>query len=369
MNRLPAPRFPTVRSLLVPIIIGLFAWAPGCRANVATVPVTVLEVPAGDIKQRLTFSGEVKPIEESIVTPDIQGIVQRVRVENGQAVKSGGVLVDLEPERYAFAVHQAEAGLIQARQKVRETQKDYERVKILLAKKVINDKAYEVAETSFVMAQSSVKLAESALALAKLNLDRTAVRARLNGFFVNRNVFIGQAVSPGMSLGRVVDLGRVFVEARIPETEITEVRVGQPCLVAGQYPGQVAFVDLYADDARSFLVKLALDNPGQALKAKMFVKGEIVLAEHHGVAIIPAAAVVAESSGQDVVFIAVDGRARRIPVKIVARDGRECHAQGVEIGMKLIVAGQNQVADATPVQIMNVSGGMMAPVVATGSAR
>lgn len=333
MTRHPACRF------FLPLFgILVLASAAGAATN-----VRVATVKPGTIRETLAFTGETRPLVETFITADVAGRIEKILAENGDQIANGQTVITLEPERYRITLDQAEANLRMAEQKVKEASKDFERTRLLFEKKAINERVYETAETASINAANQQKQARSAFDLAKLNLDRCSLKAPIAGFFVNRQGFIGQGVMPGTILGKVVELKRLFVEARIPEHQIGLIKIGQECSFADRV-GKVAHIDLYADPARSFLVKILLDNDDLRFKANMFVKGSLVLNEFHEVPLVPLAALVTESE-KTFAFVADGARARRLPVEVVAREGDLVYARGLEAGQTIIVVGQHSLKD------------------------
>ena len=315
----------------------------------AAVSVVTQTVVNGDISELLSFTGEVKPLQEAVVSPDVSGMVDKVLVENGQTVKARQPLILIDKARALIALRQAELQVKRAEQMIKESRSDYQRNKILREKQVLNEKAFEISESQYVNAENSLKEASAGVELARLNLDRTTITAPFAGFFVNRQVFTGQWLTNGQPLGRVIDLHQVYVEARIPETLINRLRVGQECRIDGHVPGKVAFIDLYADSSRGFLVKLLVDNPDLRFKANMYVKGEIILEKFKNVPLLPITSLLNEA-GQYSVFILTGKTARKRPVEVLAREGDRCYLKGVETGETLITVGQNNLSDGMEVQ-------------------
>ncbi len=328
------------------ILLGMaFLLAAGPAA--AAVSVTVETIRTGRLREMLAFTGETKPLVETYATADLSGRIERILVENGDPVTAGQAVVTIESERYRIALDQASATLRMAQQRAKEAGRDFERTRVLFQQKAVNDKTYDAAETAMVNAVSQVEQARAAFDLAKLNLERCVIRAPISGFFVNRSGFIGQGVNPGTILGRIVELKRVFVEARIPEHQIGAIRVGQDCLIDGRL-GKVAHIDLYADAGRSFLVKIQVPNDDLRFKANMFVKGNLVVNEYPGVPLVPLAAIVTEGD-QSAVFVVENGRARRVPVEPVAREGDRVYARPLAPGQVVVTVGQHTLKDGDEV--------------------
>ncbi|HOY67111.1 MAG TPA: efflux RND transporter periplasmic adaptor subunit [Candidatus Ozemobacteraceae bacterium] len=318
----------------------------------ALAPVTVATslVKTGPIRESIAFSGQVKPFEEAWITTDVTGRVAKILVENGQPVKAGAPVVLLDADRLRIAVRMSEAGLGRAEAELKEKKKDFERRSILMEKKVLNEKAFDEAEAEAAKAGITVQSQKAALDLDRLNLERATIRAPIGGFFASRDVFLNQSVSPGMRLGKVIDIGRVYIDVKVPENQINRITIGQKASVNGSHTGSVAFIDPYGDESRSFLVRILVDNADLKLKPNMFVTGQIVLKELADVPLIPIDALTGPADAP-VIYIIRNNKAVRLPVTPIAREKDWCAAREVEPGETIVTVGAENLADGTPVTV------------------
>ncbi|MDD2715437.1 MAG: efflux RND transporter periplasmic adaptor subunit [Candidatus Wallbacteria bacterium] len=315
----------------------------------AVTQVVVSEVKNGNIKEVLSFSGEIKPYVEYIVAPDVSATVMAVNVEDGIAVTTGEVMIVMDRERFRIVLEQAEGTLKNAQQKSNEAENDYKRNKILFDEHVINQKSFESAQSALSAAQSGLTSAKAAHELAKLNLERTEIKSPISGFFAGRNVILGQTVSPGMVLGRVLDLKTVYAETKISENQIRLVQQGQACMVEDAYPAKVAYVDLYADTSRAFRVKLMMDNTA-GFKAGMYVKGEITVNNYQNVPLVPETALV-QLKGEYSIFCVNGGKAKQKSVVPVAKENGQVYAKGIDSGEQVVITGQGSLKDGDAVSL------------------
>jgi membrane fusion protein (multidrug efflux system) len=223
----------------------------------------------------------------ALITPRVAGtILELPAKENGQ-VQRGELLARLDPAAYELRLREAEAVVAQAHQVVAEqraqvqaadsdvqlaeaeldlNQRDHQRVEELFRKKVVSDDEVDRSRTHLRVARArlaaarqqavkaraalgipldapddeapSLRQALAARDAAALQLAYTELRAPLAGFVAARSAQIGQHVDPGQALMRVVPLQDVYVEANFKETQITDIRIGQPVsIVADAYPG------------------------------------------------------------------------------------------------------------------------------------
>ncbi|MBV8771246.1 MAG: HlyD family secretion protein [Deltaproteobacteria bacterium] len=226
----------------------------------------------------------------ALVSSRLPGTVAKLYIEENWGVKGGDLLLTLDPRDYEVRVMQAQAQLARARQSVdelyaqlqaasagvnlagsqlREAQLDYNRAKALRAQNVVSIQFYDQATTSLRVAVADealaqhqlqqaraalggdmvdharydrpiVQQAEAALEAAKLDLSYTQIRAPLSGIVTRKSVHVGNRIQPGEPLMAIVPINRLYVTANFKETQLTDVRVGQPAdIEADIYPGYV----------------------------------------------------------------------------------------------------------------------------------
>ena len=332
--------------------ISLILLVSSCVPAIAQVAVSVAPARIGSISLMIPFSGEVKPFAEAILTPDVAGRVQQVTAENGQKVTAGEGLVILEKDRRLLEVRKAEVSIKTAQQKLDEARKDFERKKVLFDKKVLSDKVFDEAETAYLTAQSSLKHAQAVLDLEKLNLERSSIRAPISGFFTNRQVEPGQGVSSGMTLGTIIQIDKVKVVARIPETRINQVKIGQKVFIQNDGTGHVLFINPYGDTSRAFAVEIEVANPEQLLKPRMFVKGDIQAELFEDVPLVPTSSVIAEE-GRQIVYVIEQEKVVRRVVEVIARHEGFCLVRPMMEGERVVTVGAAGLADGAAVAVTN----------------
>jgi membrane fusion protein (multidrug efflux system) len=205
-------------------------------------------------------------------------------------VKAGDLLLTLDPRDYQVRMAQAEAQLARAKQSVdelyaqlqaaeagvslagsqlRETQLDFNRAKALREQNVVSTQFYDQATTAMRVALADqalaehqlqqaraalggdmvdharydrpiVQQAEAVLEATKLDLSYTEVRSPITGIITRKSVHVGNRIQPGEPLMALVPVDRLYVTANFKETQLTDVRVGQPAdIQADIYPGFV----------------------------------------------------------------------------------------------------------------------------------
>jgi membrane fusion protein, multidrug efflux system len=307
------------------------------RILLAAVAVLVLAAVFPAVKYYRYFNSHVSTddayVDGSIglVSSRISGTVVKVFVEDNWRVKAGDTLLELDPSDYQVQVNGAQAQLERARQTVdqlyaqvqaahsglklaqsqlNQARIDYARAKQLKAQGVVSSEYYDQATTALRVALATeglanhqliqaeaalgtngedhshydrpvVQQADAALQAARLNLSYTVIKAPFDGIVTRKNVHVGHRVEFGQPLMALVPVHGLYITANYKETQLTEVRVGQPAEVeADIYPGYVyhAHVDSISIGTGSAFALLPPENAtGNWVKVVQRVPVKIVL--------------------------------------------------------------------------------------------
>ncbi|HYR00636.1 MAG TPA: efflux RND transporter periplasmic adaptor subunit [Casimicrobiaceae bacterium] len=378
------------RSLLA--LVALAAAAYVFRDPIFGAPVDVFEVVRGDIVQTVVASGRVMTPQRVSVGAVITERVARIPVEEGQTVRQGDVLIELDDrdERAAFA--QAQAAVAQAEAKLRQLREvglpaaeqalrqadanlrlaraQYERNVELRAKGFISDSALDdakrnldVAESQqnaarlqvrsnaptgsdYLMAQTALSQAQAALAAAVARLEQTIIRAPSAGVLIARNVEPGDVVQTGKELMVLAPSGETQIVVSIDEKNLAQLRIGQKALAsADAYPrerfaAELFYVNPGIDALRgSVEVKLRVAEPPDYLRQDMTVSVDIEVARRNGTLVAPADAVFDAAGPHPWVLVATDHHAVKTPVALGAKgEGNVEIVDGVVAGDRLVSA-------------------------------
>jgi RND family efflux transporter MFP subunit len=164
------------------------------------------------------------------IAPDISGMVADVQVRDNQRVKKGDLLVIIDPERYRFALSQAEANVRGREQELEQRKRELER-RTRLSSASITAEAREQAETAVVTSEAAYDQAIADLNTARLNLDRTEIRSPVNGFVTNLQVDAGDYATAARPLLAIVDSDSFYVVGYFEETKIRNLKEGDPATV------------------------------------------------------------------------------------------------------------------------------------------
>ena len=160
------------------------------------------------------------------VAPDVSGFVTEVLVRDNQQVQRGDVLFRIDRARYDIALKQAEAVLLGKRAMLDEANADLTRYSALTPGVVVSKQRMDQVVATQGSAQAAYDQAVADLGLAKLNLERSEVRASVNGVVTNMELRPGTYLTPGKGVMALLDTDTLHVQGYFEETKLPRIHVG-----------------------------------------------------------------------------------------------------------------------------------------------
>ena len=308
-------------------------------------PADVAVVEVRSLVRSIPFSGSLAPVVQAAVKSKVPGEVVRVLVREGEAVKEGQLLAQIDVADLQARVDAQVASLEEVKARLSIAEKNRANSQQLLRQKFISQNAYDTTESTFDASAASVRSQEAQLRIARKAVDDAAVRAPFAGIVATRTVHPGEKVGIDHQLFTLVDLGRMEIEAPAPAAEVPAVRAGQAASfrVDGfgdrDFEGRVERINPTAlPGSRAINLYISVANRDGMLRGGMFAKGQIVLDRTQAGAVIPAGAI-REESGQAYVFTIENGAIARRPVKVGSAQGADGMVEilaGLEQGMRVV---------------------------------
>lgn len=156
----------------------------------------------------------------------VGGYVTEVKVVEGQQVKKGDILVEIDGRDYENTLHQASSTLVSIEAKKKDVEKSFKRISELFAKGVVAQQQFDSSSAALSEVTANFDATAAQVAQAQLNLENTKIRAPSLGFIAKKSVEIGQLATPGVPLIGFVDAQERWVTANFKETEISRIRPG-----------------------------------------------------------------------------------------------------------------------------------------------
>ncbi len=157
----------------------------------------------------------------------VPGFIQSVNVIEGQKVKKGDVLVEVDHREYEAAVKSAESELLSLQARRRDAEKNYGRLRDLHNQNVVSSQQYDSSLAGYNEIKAKYDSADARLSQAKLNLENTFIKAPADGVIAKKSAEIGQLAAPGVPLVGFVSSESRWVTANFKETDISSIKVGQ----------------------------------------------------------------------------------------------------------------------------------------------
>ena len=327
----------------------------------AAAPVLTEVVSLGAVTDEYIALATARANEAIDVTPRISSVVSAIHFEEGQTVRMGQVLVELDSREIRADLDLAEANL-------RERRSRYGRLETLAASQV-------VSEVELEEIQAQLQVAEAQVNSARARLEDTVIRAPFSGTVGLRRISIGGLVQPNTVITTLDDIGVMKLEFSVPEEYLAVVREGLAIDASGaafpdrMFAGAVISVDSRIDPmTRSLAVVAELPNEDGALKPGMFL--QVLIERRREDVVLAAEAALVPRQGRQYVFVVDEGRALEREVKLGSRaPGRVEIVTGLEAGEEIVTQGVQRLRDGLPVRMANAPPAAGAPGAAASQPR
>lgn len=232
----------------------------------------------------VTATGELAAPVSSDLVGRQSGRVGRVLVDDGDRVKAGQALLELESDYFELAVAAAEAELARAAAGLADAERELERKKGLVEKGTIPQALYDRVLAAWEGAGAAHRLAETNLTMAKTQLDDAVLRSPINGVVATRRIEVGESLTPMTVPFVVIRTHPLELRFQLPERYLPQVRKGIAVRAFfDPYPGEtfqgeIQTVGAVIDPAsRSLQVEAVLDNRDGRLRPGLFARVELDL--------------------------------------------------------------------------------------------
>ena len=279
-----------------------------------TITAEVGTVARRDLVEPLIVRGAVvaMPNQDVKIAALVAGRVDSLSVAEGDWVRSGQVVAEIDPRPFADQKRQAAAAVAQATAAVENARLNLERTERLFTRGIAAGKEVEDARSQRAAADAALEQAAAALETADRQLSRTHVTSPIAGQVVKRLVSVGEQVdgTAAEPIVEVANLDHVEIAAAVPAEHLGRVRVGQLADVSSDayagrsFEGEIIAIAPAVDSAtNTALARIRLANPGRLLRIGMFVQAQIGVSERKGVLTVPPSAVSKGEAGAAVYVV------------------------------------------------------------------
>jgi len=342
--------------------------------EVAVVEVATRRLPVG-----YEYAAQTAGYREVEVRARVTGILLKRNYREGEAVKRGQSLFQIDPAPFQVALARADADLATAEAKQAQAARDAERMKAVIDIKAVSRKEYDDAVSASQIAAAEVKGARARVAEAKLNLDWTRVESPINGLSSRSLRSEGTLVSgPDVLLTSVTQTDPIYVIFGIPESELLRIRRDADAkrlelpadgrfdvtvaLADGSVygrPGKVDFTDVRVNPSTGTVeARAELPNPAGLLKPGQFVRARLAGAVRPAAITIPQRAVLEGPKGKFVYVVGAESKAEVRAVQVGEWAGESWVIDsGLAPGDRVIVDGVMRIGPGAPVRVASAGQG------------
>ena len=330
---------------------------PGAGAQARVVPVGVTAAERRDVPIWVEGLGNVTSLATVTVRARVSGQILSVAFQEGSRVKTGDLLVQLDPRPFRIALQQAEATFQRDLATLRNAELDLARFKELISQKLIAQQQYDLQRATVDSARATVALDQAAVNNARLNLQFSSVTSPIDGLAGVRQVDVGNLVTPTDANGIVVltQMDPIAVLFTLPQDDLPRVAAAYsrgPLTVEAWDrgglsklgTGKLTVIDNQVNPGTATIrLKAEFSNPEFRLWPSLFVKARMHLETREGVVVVPTPAIQRGPSGIFVYVVAPDSTVAVRNVQVDTAQGPlTVVAQGVQAGERVVVDGQNQ---------------------------
>jgi multidrug efflux system membrane fusion protein len=343
------------------------------------VPVQVATAERKDFAVWLPGIGTVAAFQQVIVHTLVDGRLDSVKFVEGQAVKKGDLLEQIDPRPFDVQLHNAQGALARDQAQLKAAQADLERQKSLHEQNLVAQATVDASAGTEGNYEGAVKVDQAAIESAKLNLDYASIRSPLDGITGVRLVDAGNIVHTTDAGGLVVitQIDPSAVYFTLPQDNLTDIT---SALAAGSVPvevwnrdetqklatGTLAVLDNQINASTATMrMKAIVPNPNRVLWPNAFVKTRTLVRTMKDAIVVPAAAVQQGPSGAYVYVVGDDDTAKMTPVIVSLTQGdTSVIAKGLSGGERVVTEGASQLRNGGTVSI----GDKSAPGAGSGAA-
>lgn len=323
------------------------------------VAVEVATVGRKDITPVLAFSSNFEPVWSADISGKVDGRIERLNVDEGDAVSAGMTIAVLDMGELSAQVIQAEGSLFQAKANLEQAELDLKRMESLATSGAISVQSLDSARTKRDLAAGQVRSAEGALALYDNKLTGATITSPRDGVVVKRYLQTGFYAKAGSPIISVADISTLLAKATVGEAEIAQLQLGATvkikvdALGGQEFTGTVTRLSPVATvPSRTFIAEVSIPNQQNILKAGMFAKAEVPVKPHLQAIVVPETALVMREDVKTVYVLTANNKVQQRVLKLgYVGNGWAEVLEGLNEGDQIVVAGQNKLRDGSTVRM------------------
>lgn len=340
------------------------------KSNIKMPPLNVsyVEVVQKNIPIEQEFSGRVVSYMTSEIRPQISGIIKKRSFTEGQMVKEGDILYEIEPETYQAAYNQALANLSQLKSALNVASLKSKRYSMLIKNSSVSQQDYDDAQSTYQQAKFNVDAAKATLETARINLERTKIKAPISGKIGISSVTPGSLITAEQStpLSIIRSIDKVYVDftqtsidlLKLKKTllknnkNISETDVSLMLEDGTQYPlkGKLSTTEVAVNEGTgSVIMRSIFENPDHLLLPGAFARVKLSQYEQEAV-LVPQQAVMRSGEGKSQAYVIDGNKVKLVPLSAKENLGDNwVVTEGLKNKDKVVIEGVSKLKDGQEV--------------------
>ncbi|MDG9881925.1 efflux RND transporter periplasmic adaptor subunit [Pseudomonas sp. GD04058] len=372
--RISSPR--TLLVLLAIVLLAGAAWFVNKRPQAArptassAIPVSVIAVQREDVPHLLSAIGTVQSLHSVVIRPQVEGVLTRIAVQEGQEVHKGDLLATLDDRAIRASLDQARAQLGQSQAQLQVAQTDLKRYRLLSEDNGISRQTLDQQQALVNQLQATLLGNQANIAAAEVQLSYTRILSPVSGRVGIRNVDEGNLVrsTDTQGLFSVTRLDPINVEFSVPQSwlptlqQLTASREAAPIKAylegdgdtGGQLlgEGRLSLIDnQIAAGTGTLRAKATFANPDARLWPGQLVTLRVQTGIERDALVVPPG-VVRQGVDKHFVYRIAGDKAEAVPVKVTYQDSKLSVITGVEANDRLVADGQSRLKPGATVEIL-----------------
>jgi len=336
------------------------------EGSFSAAPVKVFKVKKQRISEKLYYTGVIEAWKKITITPDVGGKIAKIHVEEGDRVRKGQLLAELDTRAIRLQLEQAQAALAVTEANHKDAKRNMDRMERLKSEKAVSDQQYEKIKLSYEAAEAQLRQARATVNLAKHNLDVSLMKAPFSGVIASKNAEVGDVINPMMGgfspqsgILTLMDFSRIKIEIDVSHLDIVRIKKGQAAQLSltvfpdRVFQGRVSLVNMTADPlTKKFKVEVRVDNSDLVLRPNTFGEITLEVSTHEHALVVPQKAVLESKY----VFLATENNnAEKKEVTIGLQNSERVEViRGLKEGDLVVVEGNYSLEDGAKIEIKEV---------------
>ncbi|MEM9243078.1 MAG: efflux RND transporter periplasmic adaptor subunit [Pseudomonadota bacterium] len=326
------------------LFVTLPVWAKNNKTNNKTTNVTVVKIQPRDVPKVIKSIGSLYANREIEVSTQVDGLVDKILFTNGDQVKKGQLLYQLDDK-----LDQAKVAAMQAALTLSEI--TYKRYSTLVKGSAVSQEMLDKATADYKSKQANLNVAQT-------ELEKMRIQAPFAGTIAASKVNIGQFVEEGTDLVKLIDKSSVTARFSVLQHYLNTIKLGQRVKITSTtfpkqfFNGKVTYIAPSIDNqTRTVMVWAQIPNKDLKLAPGLFVHIQLQIGMDKNAILIPQEALIPTVEGEDV-FIVKNGKAYRKAITTGQTFGDQIVvSKGLQAGDTVVTLGQEKLSDGKPVNI------------------